>query len=242
MSPELNSPSAIALSWPIRRLRSELRLKLVLTFVLNLWVYVPYHFLQWHHFFPPAAMHAGYFDRLVPFSDKAVWIYLSIYLLMPIGPFLMVRRQEIIRYAVGIMLISALADFVFVFLPTWCPRPDANRTTAAYRMLTAIDNPFNAFPSLHAAFAVFSALCAGRVLRELRTRAVLTGAVWLWTFLILFATLATRQHVMADVVGGSVLAAGVYIYVFRQWKIVPETKTDLQTVTANRTRSNSPAL
>jgi len=211
----------------VRRLRSELKLKLILTVVLNLWVGVPYYCLQRHHFFPPTAMPASFCDRLIPFSEKAVWMYLSVYLLMPIGPFLMVKRQQIVRYACGIMLIGALADLVFIFRPTWCPRPAASGTVAVYRMLTAVDNPFHSFPSLHAAFAVFSALCAGQVLRELRSNVSWRIALWLWTCLILFATLATKQHMMADIVGGSVLAFGVYICVFSQWNIILRMKAPL---------------
>lgn len=163
-------------------------------------------------------MPESFCDRVIPFSGKAVWIYMSVYLLMPIGPFLMTRRRQIIRYAAGLMLIGALADLVFIVRPTWCPRPGVSGTSAAYQMLIAVDNPFNAFPSLHAAFAVYSALCAGLVLRELRSHALWRSALWLWAFLILFATLATKQHMMADIVAGSVLAVVVYVCVFDQWK------------------------
>jgi membrane-associated phospholipid phosphatase len=158
-----------------------------------------------------AAMSAGFFDRRILFSDRGVWIYFSLYLLMPIGPLLMVERRQIVRYALGIMLISTLADLIFIFWPTWCPRPTGiSGTTAAYRMLIAIDSPFDAFPSLHAAFAVFSALYTGRVLREMHSPGLWTIGIWLWTFLILLATLTTKQHMLADIAGGSVLGFGVY--------------------------------
>ena len=183
----LNSPQTMTLSAIFDRLRSELKLKMFLTVALNLWMFLPYHFLQWHHFFPSIVMPESFCDRLIPFSDRAVWIYLSIYLLMPVGPFLMKDRGEIGRYALGVGLIGVLADFVFIFWPTWCPRPPAAGVNPLYRMLIGIDNPFHAFPSLHAAFAIFSALCADRVLREMRSNGLWRSCIWIWAGLILFA-------------------------------------------------------
>ena len=212
----MNSSSAIVLSLLVRRLRAELKLKLILTILLTLWVGVPYFLLQGHHFFPAIEMPSSFWDRQIPFSDEGVWIYFSLYLLMPVGPFLMTERRDIARYASGIVMISFIADLVFIFWPTWCPRPDINGTTAAYRMLIAMDHPFHAFPSLHAAFAVFSALCAGRVLHELRSPMLWKGVVWLWAFLILATTLTTKQHMLADIIGGSILGLGAYSCVFGQ--------------------------
>ena len=196
------------------RLRAEWKLKLLLTVVLNVWVYGPYRFLQHHHFFPAYTMPETFCDRLIPFSDLVVWLYLSIYLLMPIGPFLMNRRRQILRYALGIALIGVTADLVFLFWPTCCPRPVGAGTNATYRMLVGIDNPFHAFPSLHAAFAVYSASCGALVLREMRGHSGWSPVLWFWTLLILFGTLATKQHMVWDIIAGSLLGLAAYFVVF----------------------------
>ncbi len=201
--PSLNNNKNQTARSVVGSLQSELALKLILLVVLNLWVYLPYQFLQRHHFFPTMIMAPGVFDRMIPFSDQAVWLYLSIYLLMPIGPFLMDNRPQILRYAAGIMMISFLADAVFLFWPTSCPRPDLTGTNAIYRTLVLIDNPFHACPSLHAAFALYSACCGGLVMRALRFHWRWRVGIWLWALLILFATLATKQHVFTDIVAGS---------------------------------------
>jgi membrane-associated phospholipid phosphatase len=238
----MNSSSAAGVSIVVDRLRFEWRLKLILAVLLNLWVYVPYHFLQGHQIFPATTISATFFDRLVPFSDKAVWIYLSVYLLTPIGPSLMNSREQIVRYSIGIILIGVLADLVFLFWPTLCLRPVATGTNAAYRLLILIDNPFDAFPSLHAAFVVFSALCAGRVLRELGSKNAWCGAVWAWAVLILIATLATKQHMAVDVAAGITLAFGVYIGVFHQWRPSLNTNVVLQSVPTNPTQHQANIL
>lgn len=184
-------------------------------------------------------MQAGFFDQLIPFNGNAVWIYMSIYLLMPIGPFLMNKRTEIARYAMGIVLIGALADIVFIFWPTVCPRPDPAGTVFAYRTLVMIDNPFHACPSLHGAFAIFSALCAGRVLREMQKGFLWHGCVWLWAMLILLATLLTKQHMLADIVAGSALGCCAYFCVFHQAKTRSKAKLPIQTTSRYTTQSQS---
>jgi len=100
-------------------------------------------------------------------------------------------------------------------------------------MLIGIDNPFHAFPSLHAAFAIFSALCADRVLREMRSNGLWRSCIWIWAGLILFATLATKQHMMADIVAGSILAFGVYLCVFNKSNSSFKTKMGFQAVVTN---------
>lgn len=208
-TPQNNLPPSI-----IGRLRSELGLKLILLALLNLWVYVPYLYLQQHHFFPATNLPAGFIDRLIPFSDQMVWPYLSIYLLMPVGPFLMTNRRRLLQYAAGIVLISLFADLIFLFWPTTCPRSALPSANAAYQTLTRIDNSFHACPSLHAAFAIYSALCGSLVLGEFRGGRLWQTGVWLWALLILYATLATKQHVLVDIAAGSALGFGIYGCVF----------------------------
>jgi membrane-associated phospholipid phosphatase len=208
------------------RLQSKLALKIALLVGLNLWVYVPYLLLQQHHFRPATIMTAGYLDRLIPFSDLAIWPYLSIYVFMPGGPFLLNERRPILRYATGIVLIGVIADVIFIFWPTTCPRLDAPGSNIAYRLIVAIDNPYHAFPSLHAAFAVYSASWGGPVLRALGDRGFWRIGIWLWCFLILYATLATKQHMTADIIAGSALGYGVYAGVFWDWRSIFKRKPD----------------
>jgi membrane-associated phospholipid phosphatase len=236
-----NSPSV---TWPeiAGRLQSELKLKLFLTVVLNLWFYVPYGFLQRHHFLVPAQVPATFIDRLIPFSDRAVWVYLSLFLLMPIGPFLMRSRVQLVRYGWGIFLIGAAAYLVFIVWPTACPRPNPGGTLSAYRLLTTFDSPLHAFPSLHAAFGVFSGLCAARVFRELRTPPRWRIAVGFWTLLILLATLVTKQHMLVDMIAGSALGFGAYRCVFSERTDGLKTKLFPQTVNGNKMRPESTTL
>lgn len=196
------------------RMRAELPFKLLLTLLAYPAVFVPYHFLQLHQFFAATELRPGAVDKWVPFDDGFVWIYLSVYLLMPVGPVLMASRQQLFRYAAGVLLISLVADVVFVFHPTICPRHNLFGTGRLYRLLVAIDNPFHGFPSLHAAFALYSGLCASRMLREFGWSFSVNAAVWFWVALILYSTLATKQHMFTDIAAGGVLGTAVYFVVF----------------------------
>jgi membrane-associated phospholipid phosphatase len=204
------------MSWRLLRERalSELKLKLGLTVILNLCFYVPYGLVQRHLIFAPTQMLPTFLDRWIPFFDQAVWVYLSIILLLPAGPLLMSRRDQLLRYGAGMLLIECIACSVFLFWPTWCARPAAAETSALYQVLVSMDAPLNACPSLHAAFAVFSGLVAARIFCELRLPRSWRFGIGAWTGLILLATLLTKQHTLPDILAGSALGAIAFCLVF----------------------------
>ena len=190
----------------MRRVRTLLAQKLWMALGLNLLVCLPYFGLQ--HFvlrpvtwIPPSAL-----DRAIPFSEASVWLYQSLYLLMPVAPMLMVHAEQLRRYALGMLAMSLAANVVFLAFPTAVVRPDPAGAGVGYRTLVQYDAPLHACPSLHAAFAIFSALCCTAVFREMRLARGWLAAAWLWTLAILCATLATKQHVALDLAGGALLA------------------------------------
>lgn len=199
--------------WP--RLRAEWRLKLALTALLNVVVGLPYYGLQHWQLFPETVMRQGIIDRLVAFRPGAVWLYLSLYLFMPLFPLLMTQRERLWRYAAGMITASLMANCIFLLWPTVCVRPEALEANFAYRWLTAVDRPFHAFPSLHAAFAVLSAQCGVLVLRELKLGRWTLVAPWAWAALIGYGALATKQHVVLDLAGGMALGMAAYLLAFR---------------------------
>jgi membrane-associated phospholipid phosphatase len=74
--------------------------------------------------------------------------------------------------------------------------------------LKTVDLGGNACPSLHAAFAVFSAICIRRLFRSLGMPGYAETLNWIWCAAILYSTLATKQHVLLDLVAGSLLGGG----------------------------------
>jgi membrane-associated phospholipid phosphatase len=78
--------------------------------------------------------------------------------------------------------------------------------------LKSIDAGGNAFPSLHVATAIFSAMWLHDVLRRFRAPNWVLVINSLWCAGIVYSTLATRQHVIIDVIGGLVLGAVIAQY------------------------------
>jgi len=154
---------------------------------------------------PPLAIPFTALDRWVGFHPGLFWLYESLWLYLPPAPWLMVRRAEVVSYCRVLAGMSLFAFAVFLFWPTCVDRPAVPAGCLGYRLLTAIDRPVNACPSLHAAMVVFSGVCTHGVCRRL-------GVPWgfrllnlVWGLAILYATLATRQHLFADVVAGAAL-------------------------------------
>jgi membrane-associated phospholipid phosphatase len=73
-------------------------------------------------------------------------------------------------------------------------------------LLRKLDMTGNACPSLHVAAALFTALCLQSLLRRIGCPAWLLALSWLWCVLIVYSTMAIKQHVMWDVVAGVLLA------------------------------------
>ncbi len=145
------------------RLRTLLAQKLWMALGLNLLVCIPYFGLQHFVLRPVNWILASALERAIPFSPAAVWLYQSLYLLMPVAPMLMIHAGQLRRYALGMASMSLGANVVFLAFPTAVVRPEAAGAGAVYRTLVRYDAPLHAFPSLHAAFAVFSALCCTAV-------------------------------------------------------------------------------
>jgi len=79
--------------------------------------------------------------------------------------------------------------------------------------LQSVDGSGNACPSLHVAFAVFSALELDRILRRMGAHGLARGLSWGWCAGILYSTLATRQHVAIDLFAGAALGvAGAVLH------------------------------
>jgi len=79
-------------------------------------------------------------------------------------------------------------------------------------------------------------------LRELGSRSLWRISLWFWAFSILYATLATKQHVIADIISGSALGFGIYACVFKEWISIFKRKPLLQPVAINLTKPRSTTL
>lgn len=187
----------------VARLRSEWRFKLLLSVALPLYFCGLYFSLQRYVLFEPRALVPAALDRAVAFDVRWTAVYQSLYLFLPM-PWLAARRDELHRYARGFFALTLVSFAFFFFLPVSGPRPEGVHGNVLYDLLVTYDRNLNAFPSLHAALAVYTLLLGSRLFT--RARPLIAGAGGVWCALILYATLATKQHYALDVVAGIVFA------------------------------------
>jgi membrane-associated phospholipid phosphatase len=162
-------------------------------------------------------------DRALPLLPTWAVIYGALYMFLIVLPVFVVREEEHIRRTFWAYLAVWLTAYVvFLVYPTVAPRPPEvtgeGFAVWGLRFLYDGDPPYNCFPSLHVAQSFVSALTCDRVHRRVGAAALLCAA------LVAVSTLFTKQHYIADAIGGILLAVGAYVLILRRYprERVPE--------------------
>lgn len=153
----------------------------------------------------PAARPELALDRWLPLVPAWSLVYGALYAFLIVLPVFVVQPRELIRRTVwAYITVWSLAYMVFLLYPTIAPRPDAVPGDGfgawGLRALYDGDPPYNCFPSIHVAHSFVSALACHRVHRRLGVVTLACAAV------VALATLLTKQHYVADALGGMGLA------------------------------------
>jgi membrane-associated phospholipid phosphatase len=120
------------------------------------------------------------------------------------------RRWQV--FATALIICFIISDIIYIIFPTYVIRPVVqgnNLASAWLNQVYAADKPYNAFPSSH----TFTSVLIFLAWREWKPR-----LAWLWGLVcltILISILFVHQHYVADLVGGIVLAVGVFLLVRR---------------------------
>lgn len=193
-------PRAAAL-WP---------LKTLLMVVLVSAFFAVYFLLLDHPQFAVTLMPETALDRWIAFEPTALPLYLTLWIYISLPPGLLDTPRDLLRYHAGIVALALAGLALFTLWPTASPRPDIDWTRyPVFGPLLAVDRSGNACPSLHAAFAVFTAIWFDRLLQHPGDRGLSRALNALWCLGILYSTLATKQHVAVDVFAGIGLGAGI---------------------------------
>lgn len=200
------------------RMAAEASAKVSVCLGLAVGICVPYFTLQRLDWFPLRTVPATALDRWIPFAPDWIGAYVSVALLVPLAPLLAARRSELARYAKGLAVLCAICFTIFLVFPVAGPRPEFDSAPALYRAIVAYDRPANSMPSLHAGLTVYSLLFLGRVLgagagAELSIASRSLGLAW--GALILYSTLATKQHWLVDLPAGAIAAWGAHAFAWR---------------------------
>ena len=136
----------------------------------------------------------------------------------------LVFRTRVFQSAALAVITAMLVSYLFYFFfQTEVIRPVLTGTDLFTRMIRDVyagDNPFNDFPSLHTSVSTILAIHWMRFDR----RAGIVASIW--TALIVASTVLIKQHYVADVIGGLLLAFGaswLYIRLIVQTKLANQT-------------------
>jgi membrane-associated phospholipid phosphatase len=161
-------------------------------------------------------LHAPEFalDGLIPLLPAYALVYGALYAFLILLPVFVLQQRELIRRAVWAYITVWVVSYAwFLLYPTVAPRPDSvsgdGFAVWGLRFLYDADPPYNCFPSIHVAHSFVSALACFRVNRALGRFAILCAS------LVAISTLFTKQHYVADVIGGTVLALVAYVVFLR---------------------------
>lgn len=150
-------------------------------------------------------------DAMIPFNPWWVYIYVGSYLFWMVGYILMGRQERWFQLMTGEVLAKLCCGVLFLLIPATNVRPEIVGNGLAEALLCFIyrmDPPMALFPSIH---CLESWMC---VLGVWNRREV---PRWYQIFSVIFAaavcisTLMIRQHVIADVIAGVLLAQGCYM-------------------------------
>ncbi len=188
------------------RLKALAGLKLAALALFGVAFFAGYFLLLKFPVFPVTLMPVTAIDRWIAFRPGALLLYVSLWIYVPLVPGLMIERREIVAFYRTAGVLCLLGFAVFFFWPTAVSSLDVDwRIHPGFSHLKTVDGTGNACPSLHVAFAVFCALLLHRRLRQMGDRGLARSLSWIWCAGIVYSTLATKQHVALDVLGGAAL-------------------------------------
>lgn len=151
-------------------------------------------------------------DERIPFLPYFVLPYAAWYGLLFVALiWFMYNDYELYRSSIISMILGLVISFItFSFFQTTVPRPGLlghdifSRLT---QLIYTIDQPFNAFPSIHVmtAYVIFLG-CLQMSTHSPKISLTLQGSV----ILVIFSTLFLKQHTLLDVLGGLFLGGSSF--------------------------------
>ena len=144
-------------------------------------------------------------DRALPVVPIFAIPYVSLipYIGVSLLVFLFFRVRVYRSAAITMIVVWFISYACYFFLQSYIARPQITGVdpfSAMIRTIYASDQPYNEFPSLHTSLSTIIAIHWWRFDRRIGVAAAI------WTALIVASTVLVKQHYLADVAGGLVLA------------------------------------
>ena len=145
-------------------------------------------------------------DRWIPFEPSGLVAYLSLWIYVGIAPGLQRDFRALIGYGAWAAALCTCGLLLFYAWPTRVPlAPLGAVSFPGFALMQGVDAAGNACPSMHVAVAVFSACWVDRLCRDMATPGWPRALNAVWLALIVWSTVAVRQHVVLDALAGALL-------------------------------------
>ena len=154
-------------------------------------------------------------DDLIPLVPAFVVPYVSLepFIYATLVLFLLFRTRLFQSAALSMIAAWFVSYAFYFFLQSEMLRPTLTATDTLTQMIRDVyagDNAFNCFPSLHTSLSTVLAIHWWRVNKKIGI------PIAIWVALIVASTVFVKQHYIADVLGGLVLAFGAAFFFLRQ--------------------------
>lgn len=196
-------------AWPgqlLARFVTLWYLKAVGTTVFMVLFFQGYFWVLHHPSREPWPMPTLAIDDLIPFTPAGFAAYVSLWVYVSLPSALMPNFRELLRYGLWTAALCASCLLVFWWFPTEAPIPDIDWSLhPQLAFMKGIDASGNACPSLHVASAVYSVFWLHRIFSQVGAPSALHAWSVLQCVVIVWSTMAIRQHVFLDVVAGALV-------------------------------------
>lgn len=153
---------------------------------------------------PVTVMPLTWLDMAIPVTSLAFPFYASLWVYASLPVAFMKEIRAMLLFGMWMAAMCLLCLGIFWLLPTGVPPAGIDwRLYPEMAIIKDVDTGGNACPSLHVASAVFAAVWLGRIFEMVRAPSVMRWLNWLHCLAILWSTVATRQHVVLDVLAGA---------------------------------------
>ena len=167
----------------------------------------PYALTNRLHLFESHEVPRLAFDNAIAFMPELSGLYLSLFPFMWLSVLSQPTASEARKFILGGTACSCLASLIFLVYPTTFPRPNID-ASGVYAWIVTSDTPYNACPSLHGSYAVYSAAW----LAGATTYVFYKLFVMLVAMAIFYATIAVRQHGIIDLTLGGLLGYVTFLW------------------------------
>ena len=221
------------------RVRRHFALKLIGTTAVTGLFLIAYLYMLHHPAHAVTVMPLTAFDRLIPFQPQALFVYVSLWLYVGVGPGLQLNLLELLVYGLWMAAMCLCGLAFFYFWPTQVPPLQLDVSSfPGFAMLQGVDAAGNACPSMHVAAATFTIVRVSQVLRQASAPILLRVFNAAWFAAIVFSTLAIKQHVVLDAVAGAFLGVAFALPSLR-WR--PSAAAGTRTADPRETMVNASA-